>query len=139
MLNNEQMADLVQLHEVAERFDADVTIIGAAALLCFVDLGRFTADVDLVVALDLKDFAGFSAALKESGWTQERGKEHRWRGPRGSMIDLMPAGPNLRAAQCLVWPDSQFKMSLAGFDHVLRERCYSDLQRKFSSELLHRR
>ncbi len=77
MLNNEQMADLVQLHEVAERFDAEVTIIGAAALLCFVDLGRFTADVDLVVALDLKDFAGLSAALKERGWTQKRGTEHR--------------------------------------------------------------
>lgn len=30
----------------------------------------------------------------------------------------MPAGPNLRAARRIVWPESQFEMSLVGFEHV---------------------
>lgn len=118
MLTNEQTEDLVQLQMVAEQFAAEVTIIGAAALLCFVDLERFTRDVDLVLALDLEDFATFSAELKTRGWTQEPGREQRWRGPSGSSIDLMPAGPNLRAAKRIVWPESQFAMSLVGFEHV---------------------
>jgi len=118
MLTIDQMEDLVQLHAVAEQFDAEVAIIGAAALLCFVDLGRFTADVDLVIALDLEDFAGFCGELKEHGWTQKPGQEHRWCGRSGSLIDLLPTGPNLRAAKRLVWPNSQFEMSLIGFDHV---------------------
>jgi predicted nucleotidyltransferase len=118
MLTNEQMEDLVQLHAVAEQFAADVTIIGAAALLCFMDLGRFTRDVDLVIALDLENFAAFSAELKARGWTQEPGIEHRWRGPRQSFIDLMPAGPTLRAAKRIVWPESQFAMNLVAFEHV---------------------
>src|SRR6266568_7870427 len=118
MLTNEQMDDLAQLHVVAEPYAAAIAIIGAAALLCFSDLGRFTRDIDLGVALDLEDFAVFSAELKSRGWTQEPGKEHRWHGPSGSLMDLMPAGPNLRAAKRIVWPESQFAMSLVGFEHV---------------------
>lgn len=57
MLTKEQLEDLAQLQTVAEHFDAEVAIIGAAALHCFVDLDRFTLDVDLAVALDLEDFA----------------------------------------------------------------------------------
>src|SRR5712691_12596680 len=102
MLTNEQMDDLAQLHVVAAPFAAAVTIIGAAALLCFGDFGRFTRDIDLAVALDLEDFAVFSAELKSRGWTQEPRTEHRWHGPSGSLIDLIPAGPNLRAAKRIV-------------------------------------
>ncbi|HYL77463.1 MAG TPA: nucleotidyl transferase AbiEii/AbiGii toxin family protein [Bryobacteraceae bacterium] len=118
MLNSAQIEDLAQLHAVAERFAAEVVIIGAAALLCFIDLGRFTRDVDLVVALDLADFAAFSSDLKAIGWIQESGREHRWRGSKGSLIDLVPAGVGLRAAAQLVWPDGSFAMSLVGFEHV---------------------
>ena len=28
------------------------------------------------------------------------------------------AGPNLRAAKRIVWPDGQFEMNLVGFDHI---------------------
>lgn len=118
MLTHEQTADLAQLQAVAGQHGAEVVIIGAAALLCFVDLGRFTRDVDLVVALDLEDFATFSRELTAHGWMQEVGRERRWHGPKGSIIDLMPAGPNLRAAKRMIWPESQFVMSLVGFEHV---------------------
>jgi predicted nucleotidyltransferase len=121
MLTKEQLEDLAQLQTVAEHLGAEVAIIGAAALHCFVDLDRFTMDVDLAVALDLEDFAVFSVELRERGWTREARREHRWRGPNGSLIDLMPAGPNLRAARRIVWPESQFEMSLVGFEHVFTQ------------------
>lgn len=118
MLTQAQLEDLARLHGVAERFDGDVAIIGAAALLCFVDIGRFTRDIDLVVALDLEDFTAFAGELRTLGWTYEERAEHRWRGPSGSMIDLLPAGPRLRQDKRIIWPESGFEMSLVGFDHV---------------------
>jgi len=118
MLTAEQLEGLTQLHAVAEQFAAEVAIIGAAALLYFIDLRRFTRDVDLVVALDREDFATFPARLRTHGWSQEFGTEHRWRGPKATLVDLIPAGPKLRASKQLVWPESQFTMSLAGLDHA---------------------
>lgn len=118
MLTDEQLEDLTQLHAVAHQFAAEVAIVGAAALLCFLDLGRFTRDVDLVVALELEDFATFSARLRTHGWSRESAAEHRWRGPKATLVDLIPAGPKLRASRQLVWPESQFTMSLAGLDQA---------------------
>jgi predicted nucleotidyltransferase len=118
VLTPAQLEDLAQLHGVAEQFEADVAIIGAAALLCFVDIGRFTRDIDLVVALDLEDFTAFAGELRTRGWTQESRREHRWHGPRDSIIDLLPAGPGLRRAKRIVWPESELEMSLVGFEHV---------------------
>jgi len=34
------------------------------------------------------------------------------------MIDLLPAGPELRQAERIIWPNSNFEMSLVGFNHV---------------------
>lgn len=121
MLSNEQIDDLALLQDAAGKFSADVAIIGAAALPCFVALETFTRDLDIVVALDLEDFAAFSAELSARGWTRESRREHRWTGPNGSMIDLLPAGPKLRSARRIVWPESQFEMSLAGVDHVFTQ------------------
>jgi predicted nucleotidyltransferase len=118
VLTPAQLEDLAQLHEVAEQFATDVAIIGAAALLCFVDIARFTRDIDLVVALDLEDFRAFADELRTRGWIQEACREHHWRGPSSSIIDLLPAGPGLRQAKRIIWPDSEFEMSLVGFEHV---------------------
>jgi predicted nucleotidyltransferase len=95
-----------------------MVIIGAAALLCFIDIRRFTRDIDLVLALDLEGFAAFADELRSLGWTQEERREHRWRGPSGSIIDLLPAGPKLRQARRIIWPKSDFEISLVGFEHV---------------------
>jgi predicted nucleotidyltransferase len=122
MLTPEQLEDIVQLHAVANEFGAEVAIIGATALLCFIDLQRSTNDVDLVIALDLENFVAFASILKGRGWTQQTHREHRWQGAKGSMVDLVPAGPVLRTAKRIIWPESQFVMSLVGVDHVF-SRC----------------
>jgi len=56
VLTPAQLEDLAQLHAIADRFKADIVIIGAAALLCFMNIGRFTRDIDLALALDLEAF-----------------------------------------------------------------------------------
>jgi hypothetical protein len=83
MLTAAQLEDLAHLNSVARQFGAGMAMIGAAALLCFVDLGRFTRDVDIVVALDLEDFAAFSGVLQTRGWRRTQGREQRWLGPKG--------------------------------------------------------
>lgn len=123
----EQLSDLAQLRTIAERFAADVTIIGATALQCFIDLPRFTNDIDLVVALDLENFTEFVEALRAKGWNQQERNEHRWRGLGGSIVDIIPAGPGLRAAKKIIWPGSQFAMSLVGFEHVFTRAVEIDL------------
>lgn len=127
MLTPEQVSDLARLRTIAEEFTTDVTIIGATALQCFIDLPRFTNDIDLVVALDLEKFAEFVEALRVQGWNEEERREHRWRGPSGSIIDIVPAGPGLRAARAVIWPESEFAMSLIGFGHVFTRTVEVDL------------
>jgi predicted nucleotidyltransferase len=87
----------------------------------FPNVERYTTDIDLTVALDFDDFAELETRMTKLGWQRERNREHRWRSARGTLIDLLPAGTNLRAAKKLTWPESQFSMSLIGFEHVFSE------------------
>lgn len=87
----------------------------------FPETERYTTDIDLTVALDLDDFAGLARMLTKLGWERDQKREHRWRSPRGTLIDLLPAGTKLREAKMLIWPESRFSMSLVGFDHVFAE------------------
>jgi predicted nucleotidyltransferase len=121
VLTQPQLDDLACLRAIAEEFNTQFVIIGAAALECFIDLESFTMDVDLVVALDLEDFALFAEDLQTKGWIKDSRKEHRWHGPNGSLSDLLPAGPRLQEAGRLVWPVSEFEISLVGFRHVFTQ------------------
>src|SRR5271167_4113409 len=117
-----QLADLTQLQDHCNEFKAPLVIIGAMAYkFHFPETERYTADIDLTVALDLDDFAELEARLSKLGWERDKKREHRWRSPRETLIDLLPAGTKLREAKKLIWPESQFSMSLVGFDHVFTE------------------
>ncbi len=117
----DQVADLTAISEICAELEADVVVIGAMSLLVsMADIGRFTRDVDLTVALDLDEFAHLTGRLTAAGWTRAQKLEHRWIAPHQTLVDLLPAGSNLRNAGSIQWPISQFAMSLAGFDHVLR-------------------
>ena len=107
---------------------ADVVVIGATALLLSIgDIGRFTRDVDLTVALDLNEFSQLIQRLLTTGWKQSSKLEHRWVAPRQTIVDLLPAGPALRRSRSVLWPTSQFRMSLSGFDHVFASAIDVDL------------
>ena len=81
-------------------------------------LGRFTRDVDLTVSLDFDEFERLTMRLAAIEWAPLPKLEHRWVAPRPTIIDLLPAGAELRRSGSITWPASQFKMSLAGFEHV---------------------
>jgi predicted nucleotidyltransferase len=117
-----QLADLTQLQNICDELKTQLVVIGAMAYKFHSpDIERYTADIDLTVALDLEDFAELGTRLTDLGWEREKKIEHRWRSPRGTLIDLLPAGTKLREAKKLTWPESQFSMSLVGFDHVFAE------------------
>lgn len=115
----EQLTDLIQINGICQTMGADLVVIGAAAIMIQLgDLGRLTRDIDLTVALDLDDFRGLSIALESAGWQRIAKLEHSWTTQSDTIIDLLPAGPRLRAAGKIIWPESEFEMGLAGFEHV---------------------
>jgi len=91
------------------------------------DPHRQTIDIDLAVALDLADMAGFEESLLALGWKRSHRLEHRWVAGRGTLIDLLPAGEQLRAQGRIEWAKSGLTMSLAGFEHVFSNATEVDL------------
>ncbi len=105
LVTPEQAKDLVSLKDVASQLGADVVIIGATAYRAFMaDSQRFTEDIDVVVALDLDEFSDLENELTSRGWSRRPGREQRWTTPNGSLMDILPAGPQLRATGELTWP-----------------------------------
>ena len=136
-LTEAQVTDLTQLQDICNELKTQLVIIGAAAYkFHFPDIERYTADIDLTVALDLEDFAELETSLTKLGWERDKKKEHRWRSPRGTLIDLLPAGTKLREAKKLIWPESQFSMSLVGFDHVFAEAQTVKITDSFSVDVV---
>jgi hypothetical protein len=78
VLTPDQVADLVMIHKIGDELRADLVVIGATSLLLSIgDLGRFTRDVDLTVALDLDEFAHLADRLTAAGWQRAAAKKSR--------------------------------------------------------------
>ena len=136
VLTPDQIADLAGISQICEELGADLVLIGATSLLMLIgDLGRFTRDVDLTVALDLDEFERLTGRLTAIGWTPAPKLEHRWTAPRRTIIDLLPAGAQLRRTGSITWPASQFQMSLAGFEHVFVHAVEVHLSGDLSGEI----
>lgn len=117
-----QLGDLADLRTVCRERQIEVVIIGAMAYRLFIDdADRETRDIDFALALDLEDMAAFAEVLARLGWHRVQGREHRWQTARRTWMDLLPAGPSLRAQGQIKWPESGRTMSLAGFEHVFRD------------------
>src|SRR5437899_2440123 len=107
-----QIEDLRDLQKICDARGVEVVVIGAMAYRLFIeDAARETRDVDLALALDLEDMAAFRDLLGGQGWRRDERREQRWRTHRGSWVDLLPAGPRLRAQKKLIWPESGRVMS----------------------------
>jgi predicted nucleotidyltransferase len=115
-LTPQQSAALREISEVWPGTQA--VIIGATALGFYCDMSwRRTADVDLVVALELDEFPG--ALPERPGWLQDTRKEHEFRSPQGVKLDLLPAGRKLLEVGHISWRGGH-QMSLAGMDLAFR-------------------
>lgn len=131
-LTDSQIADLRALQKHCQAFGADLVIIGAIAYqVHFPSEDRHTGDIDFAVALDLDEFAQLEQRLLADRWIRFANREHRWRSPQGTILDLLPAGPKLRQAKQVTWPASQFTMSLVGFEHVFSSSTF-----QFASDLI---
>jgi predicted nucleotidyltransferase len=118
-LTDNQIADLRALQNHCGALGAELVVIGAVAYQAhFPAESRHTGDIDFAIALDLDEFAELERRLLGDGWVRFANREHRWRSAQGTIVDLIPAGPELRKAKQVTWPVSQFTMSLVGFDHV---------------------
>lgn len=131
-LTPQQAEDLHELQTACESFAVDLVIIGATAYRVFLDDPyRTTEDVDIAIALDLDGWPEFTSDLVKRGWKQRQNLEHRWRGPHGSLVDIIPAGSKLRGQGRLVWPRSEMTMSLVGFNHVFAD----SIEHEFAPDL----
>ena len=96
----------------------DMVIIGATALGFYYDKDwRKTADVDLVVAVEIDEFPG--RLVERPGWDQHPDREHEFHSPHGVKLDILPAGEALLRKGTIVWSRGQV-MSLVGIDLAFR-------------------
>lgn len=111
MLTDEQRAAFAAIRAVwpHER----IVLIGAGALRLQKRLSRFTADLDIAVAVDLPDYAAES--LRGAGFRHDPRQPQRWTHDNGVEIDVVPAGHELRARGYVQWPNDH-RMSLEGFE-----------------------
>ncbi len=110
---------LAEEETLAELIDAvapaAVVLIGAAAVDLHMPMHwRRTHDLDLVVAIELDAFRALDSRLV--GWSHDPRREHAWRSPHGVDVDLVPAGPLLRARGEVVFPRSGNVMDLSAID-----------------------
>ncbi len=127
LLSAAQAADLTSIQRVTLNLGSNLVLIGATAYRAFLpESARYTEDIDVAIALDLDDLDRLESALNVDGWTREAGSEHRWIGPNRTRMDILPAGPKLRATGKLTWPRSGTAMSLAGFTRAFE--CAVDLE-----------
>lgn len=136
-LSQEQVDDLRELQGHCDRLKTDFVVIGAIAYQwSFPNEVRHTGDIDIAVALDLPDFREMEKRLQSDGWIRNPTREHRWRSRRATLVDLLPAGRELRKAGQITWPQSQFTMSLVGFDHVFGEARLAAVAPQFSIKVI---
>lgn len=122
LVTPEQAEDLLSLQQAMSKLGVELVVIGAIACRAFISGSqRHTEDIDVALALDLDDFGALETELASGGWARDLSQEQRWLGPRKSRMDILPAGPKLRAAGQLTWPRSGMIMSLTGFDYVFQQ------------------
>jgi predicted nucleotidyltransferase len=112
-------AQIISLLEIEDVWpDRAIVVIGATALGFYYDMTwRQTADVDLVVAVEIDEFPGPLAG--RAGWAASPDREHEFRSPNGSKVDILPAGDELLRTGTLIW-SSGHAMSLTGIDLAFR-------------------
>jgi len=81
ILTPDQIADLAGINQICEELGADLVVIGATSLFILMgDLGRFTRDVDLTVALDFDEFERLTTR-----WPLSDGPRHQSWSTAGSL------------------------------------------------------
>ncbi len=119
-LDADQCDALLALDEALDH--RDYALIGAAALGFHIELPRYTADLDLVVACDAKDLA---ARLIDNGWMRDALLAYRWQLHRVH-VDIVAASTNDLAVGYVDYDG--YRLNLAGCDLALRHATVGQLR-----------
>jgi predicted nucleotidyltransferase len=93
-------------------------VLGATALRLQGRISRYTADVDLAIALELDEYPGPIA--RAQSWRRDPAQPHTWIYRDEVEVDLLPVGPSLLKQGYIEWP-AGFRMSLEGFGLLFSE------------------
>ncbi|MHB2027140.1 MAG: hypothetical protein ACYCPQ_11005 [Elusimicrobiota bacterium] len=123
-MTEELRNSVVEVYMTAEALGIRAVLVGALIMEFTTEIKegypayRKTNDADFAVCV--KDWTAFDqlrAKLKEKGYTQHPKIEHRL--SKGSVIvDLIPYGDAVAKEGAVSWPESEFTMTVIGFDEV---------------------
>ena len=117
-LTADQISALRELRSIwpEERF----VIIGAAAMGLFLDMHwRTTYDLDLTLSVGTSSFPG--GLSRRTGWSNDPKCEHRWIGPGGVAMDILPVGSEELSRGSILWPSSGYEMGVQCFGLAFSE------------------
>jgi len=121
VLSQEQIEDLREIQRLCQSFHIEVILVGAQAYRMLVeDIDRQTRDIDVAVALEMEEWERASKALDALVWVRDPRMECRWRTPRHTIFDIVPAGAARRGVGSIIWPRTEMAMSLGGFECAFR-------------------
>ncbi len=104
--------------------ESRIVIIGATALGFYYEMSwRQTADVDLVVAVEL---AELDELANRAGWQQHPRKQHEFRSPDDVKLDVLPAGAQILEQGEIIWPGGHV-MNMAGIELAFGHAASHDL------------
>ena len=113
-------------------------IVGALVPTVLIDLrsgytaygSRVTRDVDCVIEVDSWDeYQSVKAEMIENGFEERKGSpEHRlFLGD--TPVDVIPFGQKLIEDGMLIWPGSDFRMNIRGFENLFRMKEYVTIEK----------
>lgn len=123
-MTEELRNSVVEVHATAEALGIRAVLVGALIMEFTTEIKagypayRRTNDADFAVCVkDWTSFDQLRAKLKEKGYTQHSKIEHRLlKGP--VIVDLIPYGDAVAKEGSVSWPESEFTMTVIGFDEV---------------------
>jgi predicted nucleotidyltransferase len=131
-LSSAQIAALRELRSIWP--EEKLVIIGATALAFFIEMDwRETRDLDLTISVGMSAFPGELAS--RSDWARDPKREHRWGGPGGVVVDLLPVGPGEISRGVLVWPPTGSRMNVRCFSLAFSEAVAVRLRRGLSIDV----
>jgi len=125
MITEEQRSIIKKLDEYFKQNRINYVIIGATVPYLLIDLKqggtgfRGTEDVDYSIKIeDWQNFETIKKDLEDLGFEQKvNGVEHRF-GRNEVLIDILPYGKNLEEEGIIVFPGSERKINVKGFDKL---------------------
>ena len=127
MITKEQRSIIIKLDKFFKNYNLNYVVIGATVPSLLIDLKqggtgfRGTEDVDYSIEVkSWQDFETIKNDLEDLGFEQKvDGIEHRF-DLDNVLIDILPYGKNLQEEGVIVFPGTERKINVTGFDKLFK-------------------